>query len=234
MTFQLKDIVPWGRSFLEYVAMFALSDDDLAKPILGCADGPANFNAELTKQGGTIVSVDPLYAYDADDIRRRIDETFDQVIQETRMNMNEFVWGHIRSLDELGEVRMKAMGDFLLDYPRGKLEGRYLAQSAPMLSFPDNSFGLAVVSHFLFLYSDHLDLKFHIDAITELCRVCEETRVFPLLQLGATPSYHVEPLMEHFKACGYDVAKVRVSYEFQRGGNLMLRIKKTKHMRQGG
>ena len=233
MTFQLNDIVPWGRSFAEYIAMFALSDEDLAKPILGCGDGPANFNAELTRQGGTVVSVDPLYAYDADDITRRIDETFDQVIQETRMNMDEFVWKHIRSIDELGKVRLKAMRDFLSDYPGGKLEARYVAESAPILSFPDNSFGLAVVSHFLFLYSDHLDLRFHIDAITELCRVCGETRVFPLLQLGATPSPHVEPLIEHFKAHGYDVSQVRVSYEFQRGGNLMLRIKKIEHLQQG-
>lgn len=226
MAFQLKDIVPWGRSYQEYVAMFALSDDDLAKPILGCGDGPASFNAELTKRGGTIVSVDPLYAYDEDDISRRIEETFDKVIQETRKNMNEFVWEHISSIDELGKMRMKAMRDFLSDYPRGKLEARYMSQSAPILSFLDDSFGLAVVSHFLFLYSDHLDLRFHIDTITELCRVCGETRVFPLLQLGAVPSPHVEPLSEHFRAEGYEVAQVRVPYEFQRGGNRMLRIKK--------
>ncbi len=206
--------------------MFALSDDDLAKPILGCGDGPASFNAELTKRGGTIVSVDPLYAFGVNDISKRIEETFDQVIQETRMNMNEFVWQNIRSIDALGKVRMKAMRDFLLDYPRGKLESRYIAASAPILNFPDNSFGLAVVSHFLFLYSDHLDLRFHIDAIAELCRVCGETRVFPLLQLGAIPSPHVEPLSEHFRAEGYELAQIRVPYEFQRGGNLMLRIKK--------
>jgi hypothetical protein len=169
------------------LAMFALSDDDLSKPILGCGDGPASFNADLTKKGGTVVSVDPLYAYGGDEIKKRIEETFDQIIQETRMNMNEFVWQNIRSIDELGKVRMEAMHDFLSDYPQGKLEGRYLAESAPILSFPDNSFSLAVVSHFLFLYSNRLDLKFHIDTITELCRVCGETRIFPLLQLGATP-----------------------------------------------
>lgn len=226
MAFQLKNIVPWGRNFSEYVAMFALSDDDLAKPILGCGDGPASFNAELTERGGTIVSVDPLYAHDIHDINNRIEETFDQVIQETRMNMNEFVWKNISSIDELGKVRMKAMHDFLSDYPKGKLEKRYIAESAPMLSFSDNSFDLAVVSHFLFLYSDHLDLQFHIDTITELCRVCGETRIFPLLQLGAIPSPHVEPLSDYFRAEEYEVDQVQVPYEFQRGGNLMLKITK--------
>lgn len=226
MPFHLKDIVPWGRSFPEYVAMFALSDEDLTRRILGCGDGPASFNAELTRRGGTVVSVDPLYACDVNDISKRIAETFEQVIRETGKNMDEFVWEQIGSLEELGKVRMKAMRDFLADYPRGKLEARYLAESAPVLSFPDDSFDLAVVSHFLFLYSNHLDLRFHIDAVTELCRVCGETRIFPLLQLGAIPSPHVEPLSAHFKAVGYEVAQIQVPYEFQRGGNRMLRIRK--------
>jgi hypothetical protein len=226
MAFQLKDIVPWGRCFSEYEAMFSLSDDDLSKSILGCGDGPASFNAELSKRGGKIVSVDPLYAYNDYDIRNRIDETFDQVLQETRMNMNEFVWQNIRSVEELGEIRMKAMHDFLLDYPKGKIERRYVAESAPILSFADDSFGLAIVSHFLFLYSDHLDLKFHIDTVTELCRICGETRIFPLMQLGATPSPHVKPLSDHFISLGFEVEQIKVPYEFQRGGNLMLRIRR--------
>jgi hypothetical protein len=224
LPFHLEDIVPWGRSFSEYAAMFSLSDDDLAKPILGCGDGPASFNAELTRLGGKVVSVDPLYQYGADDIRKRIDETFDRVINETRINRNEFVWKKIRSVEELGHVRMKAMEDFLSDYPKGRIEKRYVAESAPGLSLPDGSFGLGLVSHFLFLYSDHLDLQFHIDTVTDLCRICGEVRIFPLLKLGAKPSPHVEPLMDHFRLEGCDVDHIRVPYEFQRGGNAMLRI----------
>lgn len=227
MAFELKEIVPWGRSFQEYVGMFALSEEDLTKPILGCGDGPASFNAELTRRGGTVVSVDPLYAFGADEISQRIDETFDAVMRQTRQNENEFVWEHIRSVDELGKVRMAAMRDFLTDYPLGRTDGRYLPYSAPGMGFADDSFGLALSSHFLFLYSDHLDLRFHIDTISELCRVSGETRIFPLLQLGATPSPHVEPVAEHFRAEGYEVEQVRVSYEFQQGGNQMLKIRKS-------
>jgi hypothetical protein len=226
MAFQLKDIVPWGRSFEEYVAMFSLSKQDLGKRILGCGDGPANFNSELTRRGGTVVSIDPLYTLNVDDISKRIDETFDDVMRETRKNVEEFVWRDIRSIDELGQVRMKAMGEFLSDYPQGKMDGRYLAESAPILSFPDDAFDLGLCSHFLFLYSDHLDFAFHIASITELCRVCGETRIFPLLQLGAIPSPHVPRVSEHFRAEGYEVAQVHVPYEFQRGGNQMLKIMK--------
>jgi len=227
MAVQLKEIMPWGRSFEEYVAMFALSEDDLSKRILGCGDGPASFNAELTRRGGTVVSVDPLYAYDVHRIGKRISDSFDEVMRETRNNSNEFVWKHIRSVDELGEVRMKAMREFLEDYPQGKAEQRYLPESSPILSFPDDSFDLCVCSHFLFLYSDQLDLDFHINAIAELCRVSSETRIFPLLQLGSVPSPHVGDVTKHFRADGYDVDQTQVPYEFQRGGNKMLRICRT-------
>lgn len=230
VAFELKQIVPWGRSFSEYVAMFALSEGDLTKRILGCGDGPASFNPELTRRGGSVVSIDPLYALDAELIRQRIDETFDEVIRQTRQNEKEFVWEHIHSVEELGRVRMAAMRDFLADYPHGRREGRYLPQSAPVLDFPDDSFDLALSSHFLFLYSDHLDLKFHIDTIAELCRVCGETRIFPLLQLGATPSPHVEAVIGHFRAKGYEVTQVTVPYEFQRGGDQMLRIRQSQSL----
>lgn len=66
MAFELSRVVPWGRSYAEYVAMFALSDEDLKRRILGCGDGPAALNAGLTGRGGSVVSVDPLYAFSAD------------------------------------------------------------------------------------------------------------------------------------------------------------------------
>ena len=73
---KLENGVPWGRSLTEYQAMLALSEGDLQKRILGCGDGPASFNAEMTYSGRqTVTSVDPLYAYNLPDIARRIAET---------------------------------------------------------------------------------------------------------------------------------------------------------------
>ena len=63
MAFTLEKVVPWGRSFDEYVAMFALSKHDLEKRILGCGDGPASFNATHFRHGGKIISADPLYQF---------------------------------------------------------------------------------------------------------------------------------------------------------------------------
>ena len=71
MAFSLETVVPWGLSFDEYRRMFSLADADLQKRILGCADGPASFNVELTETDGTVISADSLYRCSADEIRQR-------------------------------------------------------------------------------------------------------------------------------------------------------------------
>ena len=154
---KLREIVPWGRSFDEYRRMFALDDGDLAGRILGCGDGPASFNAEATAAGYAVVSCDPIYAFTAEDIRRRVEETYDAVISQVRLHPERFVWDAFRDPDDLGRQRLAAMGRFLVDFERGKQEGRYVAASLPGLPFADGEFRLALVSHLLFLYSEHLD-----------------------------------------------------------------------------
>ncbi|MEM7331534.1 MAG: methyltransferase domain-containing protein [Chloroflexota bacterium] len=224
MTYSLKNIVPWGRTFDEYQAMFALTDDDLTKAILGCADGPASFNAELTARNGRIVSTDPLYAYSKADIQQRIDAIYDEVVEQARQNQDQFVWQHIPSVESLGELRMMAMSRFLADYEAGKKNGRYQTASLPHLPFADNQFDLALCSHFLFLYSEQLSEEFHDQAVRELLRVAHEVRIFPLLDLTASPSKHLNPIMQKLKKEGHQVDILTVSYEFQRGGNQMCRI----------
>jgi hypothetical protein len=108
MSFTLENIVPWGTSFDEYVAMFALSDADLKGRILGWGDDSASFNALLTKGGGQVMSVDPFCRFSVEDLRRRIAETFDEVLEQTRQNRHEFNWTGIRTVDELGRLRRAA------------------------------------------------------------------------------------------------------------------------------
>jgi len=223
--FTLDRVVPWGRSFDEYRRMFALSEDDLRLKILGCGDGPASFNAEATRRGSHVVSCDPIYRYDVNQLRARIAATRDEILEQTRRNAGEFVWSTIGSVEELGRIRMAAMEDFLADYPAGKTEGRYVDAELPTLPFADATFDLALCSHFLFLYTAQLGEAFHRIAIREMCRVAAEVRIFPLLALGATPSPLVEPLTIEFRREGFSVSVERVAYEFQRGGNEMMRIR---------
>jgi SAM-dependent methyltransferase len=224
MGFTLDKVVPWGRSYEEYVAMFALTEADLQKRILGCGDGPASFNAELTRRGGRVVSVDPLYRFPAENIRSRIDATFDTVIEQTGKNHDDFAWKHIRDVEELKEIRTSAMDIFLNDFSNGK--ERYVEGKLPVLPFADDEFDLALCSHLLFLYSEQLSADFHIQSIKELCRIAQEVRVFPLLELNAKKSRHLEQVISFLEKEGIEWQIKEVPYEFQKGGFEMLHYKR--------
>ena len=224
--FTLDKVVPWGRSFDEYRRMFALSDDDLKTRILGCADGPAGFNAEATRRGSRVISFDPLYEFSAEQIRERIAATAEDILGQTKRNVDEFIWDEITSIENLHRVRMAAMDDFLADYDAGRRDGRYVTAAAPALPFESASFDLAVCSHFLFLYSEQLGQQFHEDAIVELCRVADEVRIFPLIALGALPSPYLDSTTAKMRDLNCAVTIERVPYEFQKGGNEMMRIRK--------
>ena len=224
MAYTYESAVPWGRSFDEYVRMFNLSEDDLQARILGCADGPAAFNAKVAERGQRVVSCDPLYQFSAGQILKRIDETYENIIAQTYRNTEQFVWTTIRSVEELGRVRRAAMNEFLADYDQGKQDGRYVAGELPHLPFPAGTFDLALCSHFLFLYSPILSLDLHEKAIAAMCSVAREVRVFPLLTYDGERSPYVAPLMESLREVGKEVTIERVEYEFQKGGNEMLRV----------
>lgn len=223
--FTIDNVYPWGRSLDEYRRMFDLTDDELRRwRIASFADGPASFNSEMTRRGGRVVSFDPLYRFSVDDIRARVDATRDVMLDLTRRDGHRFVWDRIRSPEELGELRTQAMATFLEDYDEGLRQGRYVDASLPTVDVPDESFDLALCSHFLFLYADDFSTAFHVDAALEMLRVGPDVRIFPLLDMRGGPSAHVEPVMHALRERGFIVERRPVDYEFQRGGNEMLRI----------
>jgi hypothetical protein len=224
MSFTYESIVPWGRSFDEYRHMFALSALDLDTRILGCGDGPAGFNAHMRRRGGRVISCDPLYRFSAQQVEARIRATYPVVIEQTRREQHKFVWDSIRSVDKLGEIRMAAMHSFLADFEDGKRQGRYVCAEAPHLPFARGAFELALCSHFLFLYTDHLSLEFHQQAILDMLRVAKEARIFPLLDYNAGRSPYLEPVRASLERAGHKVFIEPVPYEFQRGGKEMLRV----------
>jgi hypothetical protein len=224
--FTLKNVVPWGRSRDEYIRMFTLTDADLCGRILGCGDGPASFNSEMTRRGGQVVSFDPIYQFPRDDLQRRIDETCETVMAQVLENQAEFVWDMIPSPEALRTMRVTAMRDFLADFDKGKHEGRYRVGELPIVPFENQTFDLALCSHFLFLYSDQFSAEFHRVAILEMCRVAEEVRIFPLLKLGSRPSQHVPSVVSALREADYDVSVEPVNYEFQRGGNQMMCVRR--------
>ncbi len=117
------------------------------------------------------------------------------------------------------------MRQFLSDYLAGKEQSRYIDGELPALEFSDKEFDLALCSHFLFLYSEHFSSDFHIRSIAEMCRVAGEVRIFPVLEFGSKKSRHLEDVIEKLRAQSYECSVEKVDYEFQRGGNEMLKVK---------
>jgi hypothetical protein len=220
MPIQYKEVVPWGRNLDEYTRMFGLTRDDLRLNILGCGDGPASFNVEWSALGGHVTSLDPLYYFDHETIEKRIAETYEDVLAQTHAHQGNFIWDSISSPDELGRIRMEAMQRFLDSYEAGKADKKYIPGELPVLPFDDQSFDLALSSHFLFLYTDNLTFGFHVDAIREMLRVAREVRIFPLLDVNAKESRYLSGVLENFQDYHPEIRKV--NYEFQRGGNQML------------
>ncbi len=222
MDFHYKDIVPWGRSFDEYLDMFNLSEDDLARNIVGVGDGPASFNTWMHQRGTPMVSVDPVYRYSETELRQRIQDTYADVIAQARQNEDKFVWTKFASVDELAEIRMRAMDEFCQDFESGKQQGRYIDASLPNLPFPDGHFDLVLSAHLLFFYSANRDLAFHLDAVRELLRIGTEVRIFPIVDVNSNPSPFLSPVINELEKDGITCSVERVPYHFQKTGNEML------------
>ncbi len=225
MAMVLEKVVPFGRSRDEYIQMFDLSAADLERRILGVGDGPASFNAEMQAHGQTMISVDPVYQFTGAEIRQRFDAVVDGIINQVKATPQDWVWSYHASADELRASRVRAMDGFLADYDLGKAAGRYVVGELPQLPWPDQAFELVLCSHFLFLYSDHYDFDFHWRSLLEMLRLGQEVRIFPLLTLALQPSPYVEKIVAGLRDRGYSVTCETVPYEFQRGGNQMLRIR---------
>ncbi len=223
---QLHEVVPWGRSLAEYRALFALSEGDLRGRLLGCGDGPASFNAELTALGTAqqLVSIDPLYLFSGAEIASRVQETYETIITQVKRNPHRYVWTYFADPDALGAARLAAMKILLSDYDRGRKERRYQPAALPTLPFEDRQFDLCLSSHLLFLYSAQLSFEFHMASMLEMLRVAEEVRVFPLLDLDLRRSAHLDLVMAELRSADFQPEIVQVPYEFQKGGGQMLRV----------
>lgn len=205
--------------------MFDLTASDLQRTLLDVAGGPASFNAEMTPQGYSVTSCDPVYQFSAAEIRTRIEQTSPVIVEKVQASRDKFVWTTLRSPEELIATRMRAMHQFLEDFPTGLQQGRYCSDQLPNLPFESQQFDLALSSHLLFTYSEQLPLEFHIASVLEMCRVASEVRIFPLLiNMTGERSGFVQAVIEAVQLQGHRVEICAVPYEFQKGGNEMMRV----------
>lgn len=146
-------------------------------------------------------------------------------MQQMRENMDNYVWTHIKNLEELERLRMSAMRLFLSDFEQGKKEGRYICYELPQtLSYENDRFDIGLSSHFLLMYTA-LGFDFHIQVMKEMLRVCKEIRIFPIIDLDAKKTDLIENVIDFFKS-RFIVEIKKTQYEFQKGDNNLLIIKK--------
>jgi ubiquinone/menaquinone biosynthesis C-methylase UbiE len=222
--FDLGGVVPpWGRSAAEYEAFFALSDISPSARILDCAGGPASFAGEWSKRGRFVVAADPVYRLSGKSIAADFEPTAMRMLEGMCKARERFKWDHYGTPENVIERRRQALAAFQADFDSPHPAGRYVAARLPELPFPSDSFDLALCAHFLFLYSDELDLEMHIACIMEMLRVAQEVRVFPLLDMDGRHSRHLESSIQALQSSGR-VELVPVPFEFRHGDCRMLRF----------
>jgi hypothetical protein len=224
MPFTYRDVLLWGHSLADYNKMFLLNEHDRKSKLLDCCGGPSSFNAELTAQGGQVISCDPLFALTFDKMKRRINEVFAEMLVGVKYFSDRFMWTEVLTPEELADIRSKNMEIFLQDFKVGVKNRRYLSCSLPKLNFDHEQFDLAVCSHYLFAHSPDQSEDFHIKAIASLCKVAKEVRIFPLLDSEGEIPALVGPVIHALQQMDHGVEIVAVPYEFQKKGNAMLRV----------
>lgn len=224
MGLTIEQVVPWGRNLKEYSLFFNFSENDFSKRIIGVGDGPASFNYEMKIRGSHCVSIDPIYQFAEHQLQARFQDTYNNIRTQLREKQDDFVWEYYENHDQVCNDRFQSMTLFLKDFDKGKKEKRYITGSLPDLPLFEGTFELAVCSHFLFLYSHIFDYEFHYQSVKEMLRVAREVRIFPILGMDGRLSEHVPGIINEYRLAGYNVSVQKVEYEFQKGGNKMLKI----------
>jgi hypothetical protein len=208
-----------ARSFDEYRAMFALSDDDLRLRILDCPGGAASFTAEAGERGADVVAVDPQYGAERDTLGKLALREIEHKHQYVADHASSFVWDWFGDAERYTRLRAGSARAFAADI--AARPDRYVEGSLPQLPFPDRSFDLVLSSHLLFSYGARLSEEFHLSALLELVRVARrEVRLFPVVLHTSDIRYAgLDRLRGALDGWGVPSRLDRVGYAFQPGGD---------------
>lgn len=220
----LERIVFIGRTFEEYLDMFLLSQEDLeGKKILDCPAGACSFTAVGNMFGLDITACDIAYYHAVGDLKNKGLQDIEHTMSHMEKAKNIFLWDYFDDVEDLRNHRLSALEDCTSHME--KSNDRYVQVTLPTLPFDDAAFSLILSAHFLFSYADRLDYNFHVETISELLRVAkDEVRIFPLVDLEGKRYEHLDKLMCYLADIGCTVEEIKVSYEFQKQANSMLKI----------
>ena len=223
--FKTDDVVLLGRTFDEYVGMFALDEATLQNSrILDAASGVSSFCAEAAARGYQVTASDRIYSLSAGEIERKCRRDLDNMIVQLAGITENYIWDFFPNLDALQAQRERAYRGFIVDY-RQHGSTRYLSTEYPNSRFATGQFDLALVSHFLFLYDDQLDYDFHQQTLLELLRIAREVRLFPLVNMRTERASAIAKIAADPAFSAYEIRVVPVDYEFIRNSREMMVIR---------
>jgi len=211
----------WVHSLADYRLMFDLDDKALNKTILDYPAGISCFNAQWHAQGpNNVVSADPYYDLAPLDMMKHVDF----VIQELSEKLDHYL--HLlqpageKEIENLLNVWNQYAQIFLADYSDGQQEGRYRAAKLPTLPFKDQEFELGLCSNLLFR-ERHYSAE---TIVSELARVAQEVRIFPLLDQNGEIAKDLGPIMLLLQQKNFGVEVKTVPYTLMKKSNAMLRF----------
>lgn len=196
------------RSYEEYCAMFNLVDTDWTNgPVLDVAGGASSFTAQLHAKGITAMAADPFYNGLTENVIAAAHKEIEVSSAKLASNAAAYDWNYYGSPEQHRERREHSCALFSEDFRSADADKRYFSASLPHLPFENDTFGLVVCSHFLFLYAEAFGEQFHADSLAEMMRVIKpggELRIYPLISLKCEECAYLPRVLEELKG----VAKV--------------------------
>ncbi len=223
----LKNIVLIGRTFEEYHKMFELDNLPANEHILDVASGVSSFCAEASAKGYNVTASDRIYTSSPLEIESKCRQDLDAVMNQLPDLVNLYAWDFFKDVRALKTNREKAYKLFIEDFKNYGTK-RYMPAEYPTTDFKEEQFSVSLVSHFLFLYEDHINYDFHRKVIQELLRITsKEIRIFPIVNLKGKKSIYLDRLMRDKDFSHLQISIKKVGYEFMKNGNEMMLIDKS-------
>ena len=218
-----KHVSVWGRNLEEYKRMFVLDNMELYIKIVSIADGPSTFNMEQRKLGINVISVDPIYNLNVDELNEVFKQSyiFNKVL--FLENKEQFNFRNEEEMEELLAKRESTFNLFIEDYKENR--NYYHYGKLPKLDFESNSFNLCICSNFLFIFDHIFNLEFHIESLKEILRLSKEVRIFPLYNIEGKESDYLSAVIEFLDNNKYSWTIESNDYHVYKNGNRFLKIK---------
>jgi hypothetical protein len=228
----LSAVAFFGRSLAEYARFFPLDPAALrGRPVLDVAAGPSSFTAEACRLGIDAVAVDPLYGRRREALATHVQIDYAKMQRRIRDHPERFRVGaadaYFASIPQAERDRRAAAERFLDDYEAHFAHGRYFGAELPHLPFLNGAFDVVLCAHLLFIYEHLLSYEFHLAACRELVRVSrDEVRIHPVCDGSGEPYRHLDQLRRDLGRAAIEATVVKVDYEFFRGTDTTLILKR--------